>query len=462
MVTLEKATVADAPRILEVKLRSFSKEHEFYGPRAVPPRFNLIERQIQVLTEQSNFYKIMKNGAIIGGALVVDLGEGKFVLASLFVDLPFQNQGIGSEALTRILHMFPQAKRWVLDTPYLSYRNHHFYEKFGFKKVGEHVPDYAVGSDFRLFDYEKIVGENPTAYDVYLYGMTILSTSYLLQSDYPEADGYAEIVKSYTFPGGETGSCATVLAGLGVRCKLDGNYLGGRAYHPVIAFYQNRAVDTSRITCDPEFDGLEDMVVIGGPTRTCFGRFQRFFAAGEPRRWNTPQKQDVARAKVVGLDPFFGLESALVAKYCHELGKPYVTIDCKYDSPVHHYSAVNVVSNEYIKSNYAGVAVEELFRQYTANTDGLVIFTFGSKEILSGRKGETINKLTPYQVKVESTLGAGDAFKAGAVYGLLRGMNDRELVSFAAATAALVCGHYPLPLYPPTLEQVAAVRNDTK
>jgi sugar/nucleoside kinase (ribokinase family) len=288
--------------------------------------------------------------------------------------------------------------------------------------------------------------------------MTLLSTSYLLRDDYPEADGYAEIVKGYTFPGGETGSCATVLAGLEVYSKLDGNHLGSKAYQSVIAFYQNLAVDTSRITCDPQFDGLEDLVLIGGGTRTCFGRFRRFFAVGEPQRWNTPQKQDIAGAKVVGVDPFFGAESALVAEYCHELGKPYVTIDCQYDQLIHSCSAVNVVSHEYLKNNYAGVAVEELFRQYTANTEGLVIFTFGGREILYGRKGEAIKKFSPYQVKVESTLGAGDSFKAGAIYGLLQGMDDRELVSFAAATAAVVCGHYPLPMYPPTLEQVAAAQ----
>jgi sugar/nucleoside kinase (ribokinase family) len=294
-------------------------------------------------------------------------------------------------------------------------------------------------------------------YDIYLYGMTILSTSHLLNGDFPAADGYAEVVKSYTFPGGETGSCATVLASFGARCKLDGNHLGSNTYPHMVDFYRNLSVDTSRITCDPEFDGLEDCVYIGGHTRTCFGKFQQFFTDPKRCRWNTPQKQDIAPAKAVGLDPFFGAESVLVAQYCQELGKPYVTIDCKYDSPVHHFSAVNVVSNEFIKSNYAGVAVEDLFQQYTDNTDGLVIFTFGAKEIVYGRNGEAINRFTPYQVEVVSTLGAGDSFKAGAVYGLLRGMSDRELVSFAAATAAVVCGHYPLPLYPPTLEQVVAL-----
>lgn len=154
---LEKATIDDAQKILEVKLRAFSKEHKFYGPSSVPPRFNLIERQIEVIKEQPYCYKIMKDDKIIGGTLVVDLGEGKFVLASIYIDLDYQNQGIGSSIMKMIEDMFPQAKKWILDTPYLSYRNHHFYEKLGFKKVGEHVLDHAIGSDFRLFDYEKIV-----------------------------------------------------------------------------------------------------------------------------------------------------------------------------------------------------------------------------------------------------------------------------------------------------------------
>jgi hypothetical protein len=132
-----------------------------------------------------------------------------------------------------------------------------------------------------------------TEYDVYLYGMTILSTSHRLNGDFPEADGYAEIVQSYTFPGGETGSCATVLASFGARCKLDGNHLGSNTYHQAVDFYQNLPVDTARITCDPQFDGLVDCVYIGGHTRTCFGKFQQFFADPKLRRWNTPQKRRI-------------------------------------------------------------------------------------------------------------------------------------------------------------------------
>ena len=55
---------------------------------------------------------------------------------------------------------------------------------------------------------------------------------------------------------------------------------------------------------------------------------------------------------------------------------------------------------------------------------------------------------------VRSTLGAGDTFKAGCVYGLLHGMKDQELVRFASACSAIAISRFPLPLNPPKPEEV--------
>ena len=62
--------------------------------------------------------------------------------------------------------------------------------------------------------------------------------------------------------------------------------------------------------------------------------------------------------------------------------------------------------------------------------------------------------MKPFRVPVVSTLGAGDTFKAGCVYGLLQGMNDEELVRFASACSAIAISRFPLPLHPPKLEEV--------
>ncbi len=95
----------------------------------------------------------------------------------------------------------------------------------------------------------------------------------------------------------------------------------------------------------------------------------------------------------------------------------------------------------------------------TNNTDGLVIITRGEKEILYGRKGQSMKKMQPFSVEVKSTLGAGDTFKAGCIYGLLNNMSDDELVRFASACSAIAISRFPLPLNPPTIEEVEELLN---
>jgi len=62
--------------------------------------------------------------------------------------------------------------------------------------------------------------------DVYSYGMISTSTLYKLQGTYPERDGYAEFTDTYPMTGGEAANSAIVLGKLGVKVRLDGNWLG--------------------------------------------------------------------------------------------------------------------------------------------------------------------------------------------------------------------------------------------
>jgi sugar/nucleoside kinase (ribokinase family) len=291
-------------------------------------------------------------------------------------------------------------------------------------------------------------------YDVYLYGMNLITTMHLLKNSYPEPDCYCEIKKTYTFPGGETGNCAIVLSGFGCNVKIDRTYLGTHTKDPFLNFFTDTSVDTSSLHFDETFSGLEDMVLIDKDSRTVFGRFETYFSEVGGQRWSNPREKDIEEAAIVGLDPFFYDESIAVAKYCHDLGKKYVTIDCAYDSVMHQYASATVISNEFIRNNYKDEKIEALYANYTAASDGLVIFTFGSKAIYYGRKNEPLQKMSPYLIEIESTLGAGDTFKAGVIYGILNNMADEDVVSFAAATAAVVCSHFPLALNVPKLQAV--------
>ena len=83
-----------------------------------------------------------------------------------------------------------------------------------------------------------------------------------------------------------------------------------------------------------------------------------------------------------------------------------------------------------------------------------MIFTFGSKEILYGRKNSGMQSLKPFKIEVAGTLGAGDTFRGGVFYGVLKGMSDEDTVKFAAATAACVCRRFPMALNPPDLQEI--------
>ena len=62
--------------------------------------------------------------------------------------------------------------------------------------------------------------------------------------------------------------------------------------------------------------------------------------------------------------------------------------------------------------------------------------------------------MKPFEVKVKSTLGAGDTYKAGCVYALLNGFSDEETVRFASACSGIAISRFPLPLNPPKLDEV--------
>lgn len=290
-------------------------------------------------------------------------------------------------------------------------------------------------------------------FDVYLYGMILITNSFLLKGDFPTPDCYSELKAKYSLPGGETGTCATTLDSLGCTVKMDGTFMGVNTYEKVVDFYNNKKVDVSSLKYDKSFDGLEDYVLIDKNARTPFGTFATFFS-DSVKRWNPPSEKDILESEVVGLDPFFFDMSEKAAQLCHTDNKPFVTIDCAYNSIIHKYSSINVISNEFISENYPQDNRESLFRKYADNTDGLVIFTLGSKSIMYGRKSKDIHYYTPFNIIPVSTLGAGDCFKAGCVYALLNNMSDEDTVMFASATAAVACMNFPVPLNPPTLDKI--------
>ncbi len=293
--------------------------------------------------------------------------------------------------------------------------------------------------------------------DVYLYGQILMTTSLMLQNGMPPRDGYGELKARYRLIGGETAVCAAVLDSLGCSVRMEGTWMGRNTMSGVTEYFRDKKVDMSLLTYDDTFDGLEDFVLVDGDARTCLGTFTAF-QGPEGYRWNRPTADHLAGCRVAAIDPFFGDASENVARLCVEAGLPYVTIDCPPESYLASHAAINAVSGEFLRWNFPGEEREKTLTRYLQSGEGLTIFTSGSGDLLYGRKAGGVKRRPAYRVKAESTLGAGDTFKAGCTYALLKEMDDDETVSFAAACAAAAVMKFPIPLYPPTLERITAVR----
>ncbi len=297
-------------------------------------------------------------------------------------------------------------------------------------------------------------------YEVYMHGQILGTHSFLLKGEFLKPDEYSELKAKYFLPGGETGTAATVLSSLGVAVKIDGTHIGTEVAPLLKEFYKDKTVDLSSLYFDPDYEGLMDYVVIAGLVRSPMGVFQSLYEKGTKRRWNMPKEDDIRNCKVAAIDPFFIEATQAAAELCVKHNKPFVTIDCHHDSYLHQHSAINVVSKECTGSEqYRNKSVEEIYELLTDNTDGLVIITRGEKEMIYGRKGQPMKKMLPFSVQVKSTLGAGDTFKAGCIYGLLHGMTDNEIVRFASVCSAIAISRFPLPLNPPTMDEVKEMLN---
>jgi sulfofructose kinase len=290
------------------------------------------------------------------------------------------------------------------------------------------------------------------AHDVYSYGVVSSSTLYGLRGKFPQPEGYAEIDDVRYMTGGEATNSSIVLSRLGVRVKLDGNWLGADdGGKRTKAFLSAYGIDTSRLPLTEGYEGVQEVVFAAAGTRTIFGTYCRL---QENAQWNVPQEEDITAAKVVCLDPFFREASARVAEIACDAGIPVVTVDCSYDAPLLRQVSAVVIAESYIRENYPGLKLEDLFQEYQRATSGLVIFTFGAGAIWYARSDETVRNFEPYSIDPVDTTGGGDSFRAGIVYGFLQGWDDDRMIDFAAALAALVCTRRPGVLGSPTLDEV--------
>ncbi len=137
-ITLKLAKIENSEVLKDISVEAFKSDSEQYGhyPQGIE---SLAWHQSEI--EKGHYYKIQFNSELAGGICVIPSDSEHIEIKYFFISKNFQNKQIFSKIIELIEKEYEWDKACYLITPYKSYRNQYFYEKFGYKKVREIQPD---------------------------------------------------------------------------------------------------------------------------------------------------------------------------------------------------------------------------------------------------------------------------------------------------------------------------------
>lgn len=139
VLTFAEITEADLPELTAVMTRAFDDDAQKHLglERGGPEGYDNGDffRRWLFGYEQTDGYKVLRDGRIVGAVIVWILPEDHNILGTIFVDPPAQDQGVGSQLWAYVEAQYPETRSWRLETPKWATKNHHFYVKCGFRRV---------------------------------------------------------------------------------------------------------------------------------------------------------------------------------------------------------------------------------------------------------------------------------------------------------------------------------------
>jgi sugar/nucleoside kinase (ribokinase family) len=149
-------------------------------------------------------------------------------------------------------------------------------------------------------------------------------------------------------------------------------------------------------------------------------------------------KETLEGIRYLALDLYGGPERLATAQLAFEAGLSTAIGDVVWpDHPALRFASIATNSGPYIRQHFPGVDVRQHARKLQSISKGIVITTDGPRTVHAlDLQGYSFTVQPPATVAVDAT-GAGDAFRAGLLYGLLRGFDLPRSVCWGVATGSL-------------------------
>ena len=273
--------------------------------------------------------------------------------------------------------------------------------------------------------------------DVFCYGE--LGVDNIIQADRLPTPEIAVFPRAESYHiGGAAANTAVWLANMGIPVGLAGNLIGQDQYgewlwdwlkkHPLLDLSlveKREGIPTPFTRAIVTPDGERSFLIFYYP-QTPKLPFQLSMLKG---------------AKYVALDLYGGPERLKTARDAIQAGVQTTIGDVIWaDHDVLPYTSIATNSASYIRSVFPGIDVCQQARTLQFISKGIVITTDGGEDVfVVDQKGAAFTVKPPVVTSVDAT-GAGDAFRAGLLYGLLKGLDLPHSVCMGVAAGALKVG----------------------
>jgi sulfofructose kinase len=170
-------------------------------------------------------------------------------------------------------------------------------------------------------------------------------------------------------------------------------------------------------------------------------------------------QEAIAAARLVHVDDVDQPAAIMAARFGREAGLPVTSdIDRITDLTTDLIAAVTIpIFAEHVPRGLTGISdLEGALRKIRETHDGLLIVTCGAKGAIA-LDGDRIVRSPGFAVTAVDTTGAGDVFRGGFIFALLRGWKTEEALQFGNAAAAISCTRLGAMEGAPTLPEVEAL-----
>ena len=261
---------------------------------------------------------------------------------------------------------------------------------------------------------------------------------------FPQAESY--------HIGGAAANTAVWLARMDLPVGLSGNVIGSDLYGTQLQEWlgQNDRLDLSALEIVPGTTTPFTRAIV---TPDGERSFLIFYYPHTPK--STFSLDKLKGAKYLALDLYGGPERIQSAKTAHNAGVQTTIGDVIWpEHEVLPFTDIATNSGSYIRNIFPGVDVHQHAHKLQTINKGIVITTDGGDEVFAIDRDGSAFVAHPPKVEVVDATGAGDAFRAGLLYGLDQGLDLAASVCWGMATGSLKVGHVGAATTLPTFAEI--------